>query len=156
MGVACFCADRSNPLVWSHYGNNCRGITFGFEISTATLDCTAKLPFPVSYYPAPEIFNSDQGSQFTSEAFTGVLKAHGVRISMDGKGRCMDNIFVERLWRSVKYEEVYLKDYETVDELRKSLARYFHFYNEERPHQAFGEATPIEIYQQGLRCSEAA
>lgn len=118
--------------------------------------CVSALERALRLYPAPEIFNSDQGSQFTSEAFTGVLKAHGVRISMDGKGRCMDNIFVERLWRSVKYEEVYLKDYETVDELRKSLARYFHFYNEERPHQAFGEATPIEIFQQGLRCSEAA
>ena len=71
-------------------------------------------------------------------------------ISMDGKGRCMDNIFIERLWRSVKYEEIYLKDYETVDELRKSLAKYFHFYNQERPHQSFGEATPLEVYRQGL------
>ena len=118
--------------------------------------CVSALERALRLYPAPEIFNSDQGSQFTSEAFTDVLKAHGIRISMDGKGRCMDNIFVERLWRSVKYEEVYLKDYETVDELRRSLARYFHFYNEERPHQAFGEATPIEIYRQGLPHSEAA
>jgi len=83
----------------------------------------------------PEIFNSDQGCQYTSDAFTGRLEAAGVRISMDGRGRVFDNIFVERLWRTVKYEEVYLKDYATVPEARASLARYFGFYNQERPHQ---------------------
>lgn len=119
--------------------------------------CVSALERALRLYPAPEIFNSDQGSQFSSDAFTGVLKQHDVKISMDGKGRCMDNIFVERLWRSVKYEETYLKDYETADELRKSLAKYFHFYNRERPHQTFGEATPMEVYRQGLvLCEDAA
>jgi len=94
----------------------------------------------------PEIFNSDQGSQYTSEAFTGRLKAAGIRISMDGRGRAFDNIFVERLWRTVKYEEVYLKDYTGVVEARESLARYFRFYNHERPHQALGWRTPAEAY----------
>lgn len=118
--------------------------------------CVSALERALRLYPAPEIFNSDQGSQFTSQGFTGVLKEHGIQISMDGKGRCMDNIFVERLWRSVKYEEVYLKEYETADELRQSLAKYFHFYNQERPHQSFGGATPLEVYQQGLLTGQAA
>ena len=94
----------------------------------------------------PEIFNTDQGSQFTSDAFTGVLKDVGIAISMDGRGRVFDNIFVERLWRSVKYEEVYLKDYGTVDEARQNLAGYFHFYNYERLHQSLGYLTPAEVY----------
>lgn len=118
--------------------------------------CVSALERALRLYPAPEIFNSDQGSQFTSKDFTGTLKEADVTISMDGKGRCMDNIFIERLWRSVKYEEIYLKDYETVDELRKSLAKYFHFYNQERPHQSFGEATPLEVYRQGLTLSRDA
>jgi len=102
---------------------------------------------------APEIFNTDQGCQFTSEAFTGVLKAGGIRISMDGRGRVFDNIFVERLWRSVKYEEVYLKDYLNVLEARTSLAEYFAFYNGQRPHQALDYQTPAEVYfrRQGLQ-----
>jgi putative transposase len=94
----------------------------------------------------PEIFNSDQGSQFTSIAFTGVLREAGVRISMDGRGRVYDNIFVERLWRSVKYEEVYLHDYQTPPEAVAGLGRYFAFYNHARPHQAFGGLTPAEMY----------
>ena len=118
--------------------------------------CVSTLERALRLFPAPEIFNSDQGSQFTSNGFTGVLKSVGITISMDGKGRCMDSIFIERLWRSVKYEEIYLKEYETVDELRKSLAKYFHFYNQDRPHQTFGEATPGEIYQQGLALNEIA
>ena len=81
----------------------------------------------------PEIFNSDQGSQFTSEKFTGELEARQISISMDGRGRCMDNIFIERLWRSLKYEEVYLKDYESVPDARAGIERYFRFYNQERP-----------------------
>ena len=84
----------------------------------------------------PEIFNSDQGSQFTSEKFTGELAAREIAISMDGRGRCMDNIFIERLWRSLKYEEVYLKDYESVTEARAGIERYFRFYNQERLHQS--------------------
>ncbi len=94
----------------------------------------------------PGIFNSDQGSQFTSRAFTGVLREAGIDISMDGRGRMYDNIFVERLWRSVKYEEVYLHDYQTVAEAVAGLGRYFGFYNHERPHQAFGGLTPAEMY----------
>lgn len=94
----------------------------------------------------PEIFNSDQGSQFTSNSFTGYLEAEGIRISMDGRGRVFDNIFVERLWRSVKYEEVYLKDYTTVREAVTSLGGYFRFYNEERLHQSLGYQTPARVY----------
>jgi putative transposase len=94
----------------------------------------------------PAIFNTDQGAQFTSEAFTGVLQAAGVQISMDGRGRALDNVFVERLWRSVKYEEVYLKDYETVPIARRGLDRYFGFYNHERPHQSLDYRTPAAVY----------
>jgi putative transposase len=94
----------------------------------------------------PEIFNTDQGVQFTSEAFTGVLEAQGVAISMDGRGRVFDNIFSERLWRTVKYEEVYLKDYADPGEARAGLGAYFRFYNEGRPHQALGYRTPAEVY----------
>ena len=95
----------------------------------------------------PEIFNTDQGSQFTSEAFTGVLLQHNIQVSMDGKGRCMDNVFVERLWRSLKYEEVYLKGYQKVPEARAGIGAYFRFYNQERPHQALGYRTPGEVFE---------
>jgi putative transposase len=95
----------------------------------------------------PEIFNSDQGSQFTSEAFTGLLLSRDIRISMDGRGRALDNIFVERLWRTVKYEEVYLKEYAGVPDGVASLRDYLCFYNEERPHQALGYRTPATVYQ---------
>jgi putative transposase len=94
----------------------------------------------------PEIFNSDQGVQFTSLDFTGRLEEAGIKVSMDGRGRVYDNIFVERLWRSVKYEEVYLHEYMTVPEARKRLSDYFVFYNEERPHEALGYRTPHEAY----------
>jgi len=94
----------------------------------------------------PEVFNTDQGVQFTSEAFTGVLEAQGVAISMDGRGRVFDNIFSERLWRTVKYEDVYLKDYADPGEARDGLRAYFRFYNEQRPHQALDYRTPTEVY----------
>jgi putative transposase len=94
----------------------------------------------------PEIFNTDQGVQFTSQAFTARLKEGGIRISMDGRGRALENVFVERLWRTVKYEEVYLRDYQTVWEARHGLARYFVFYNEERLHQALGYRPPAAVY----------
>jgi putative transposase len=94
----------------------------------------------------PEVFNSDQGAQFTSPTFTGRLEGAGVRISMDGRGRALDNVFVERLWRSVKYEEVYLHDYEGMREAQGGLGRYFPFYNEERPHQGLGYRTPLAVY----------
>lgn len=95
----------------------------------------------------PEIFNSDQGSQFTSNAFTGILKEREIKISMDGRGRALDNIFVERLWRSVKYEEVYLNDYKTVPQAVERIGRYFNFYNRERLHQSLDYKTPEAIYR---------
>jgi putative transposase len=95
----------------------------------------------------PEIFNTDQGSQFTSAAFTGRLEAAGARISMDGRGRALDNVFVERLWRSVKYEEVYLKDYAGFTDAVRNLGAYFRFYNRERLHQALGYRTPAAVYR---------
>jgi putative transposase len=98
----------------------------------------------------PEVFNSDQGSQFTSTAFTDVLKREGVTISMDGRGRALDNIFVERLWRNVKYEDVYLKGYANMAELTVGLAQYFVFYNAERPHQALDYQTPSHVYSTGV------
>jgi putative transposase len=94
----------------------------------------------------PDIFNTDQGAQFTSEAFTGLLEQHGVRISMDGKGRYSDNLFIERLWRTVKYEEVYLKAYDNGRDARVGIGDYFRFYNAERPHQALGYRTPAEVF----------
>jgi putative transposase len=99
----------------------------------------------------PEVFNTDQGVQFTSAAYTGRLEAAGARVSMDGKGRCLDNVFVERLWRTVKYEEVYLWRHETVPALQSGLARYFGYYNGERRHQALAERTPAEVYGKGAR-----
>jgi putative transposase len=119
-----------------------------------TLDasfCTEALEEALDRYDAPEIFNTDQGSQFTSEGFTSVLQAHGVAISMDGRGRWLDNVFIERLWRSVKYEEVYLKGYESIPEARKELAAYFDFYNKRRRHQGIGSRTPDEVYWSTLR-----
>jgi len=94
----------------------------------------------------PDIFNTDQGAQFTSEAFTGLLEQHGIKISTDGKGSYNDNLFVERLWRSVKYEEVYLKAYQDGRDAKISLGNYFRFYNTERPHQALGYRTPAEVF----------
>lgn len=114
-----------------------------------TLDtdfCIEALEEALRRFGAPDIFNTDQGSQFTSEAFTGVLEDQGIKISMDGKGRWLDNVFVERLWRSVKYEDVYLRAYETPPELRAGLARYFTFYNTRRRHSALDRRTPDAVY----------
>ena len=116
-----------------------------------TLDsqfCVDALEDAIAKYGAPEIFNTDQGSQFSSEEFTGVLKREEIQISMDGKGRWLDNVFVERLWRSVKYEEVYLKAYENVGHARQSLETYFKFYNEKRRHQSLDRQTPDSVYYQ--------
>lgn len=127
-----------------------------FVLSWA-LSVTAEVSFCVEAlekalgWGRPEIFNSDQGSQFTSRDFTGVLQQQGVRISMDGRGRALDNVFVERLWRSVKYEEVYLRDYRTVAEARQGLGAYFHFYNHQRFHQSLGYRTPAAVYLAGRR-----
>ncbi len=112
--------------------------------------CIEALEEALSRYGGPEIFNTDQGSQFTSDDFTGTLKDHGITISMDGKGRCMDNIFVERLWRSLKYEEVYLNAYTSVAEAKAGIGAWLNFYNEERQHQSLGYRTPRQIYDEGL------
>ena len=95
----------------------------------------------------PEVFNTDQGVQFTAGAWTGRLESAGVAVSMDGRGRAPDNVFVERLWRTVKYEDIYIKGYESVPELRRGLARYFAFYNGERLHQSLGYSTPAAVYR---------
>ncbi len=118
--------------------------------------CVSALERAIRLYGTPDIFNSDQGSQFTSEAFTEVLIDHDVKISMDGKGRWMDNVFIERLWRSVKYEEVYLKEYGSVKDLRENLTLYFEYYNQERTHQSLGNLTPDEVYYQQYTLKEAA
>jgi putative transposase len=96
----------------------------------------------------PEVFNTDQGVQFTAQAWTGRLESAGVTVSMDGRGRCLDNVFVERLWRTVKYEDIYLRRYEAVPELQQGLRRYFPFYNEERPHQSLEYRTPARVYRE--------
>jgi putative transposase len=115
--------------------------------ATFCVDC---LEDALRMYGTPEIFNSDQGSQFTSEAFTTVLKQQQVRISMDGRGRAFDNIFVERLWRSVKHEDIYLNGYSNMGELMVGLAAYMLFYNEERMHQSLGYGTPNQVYKTGV------
>jgi putative transposase len=119
-----------------------------WEIST-TLDagfCVSALDWALASGRRPEIFNTDQGAQFTSNEFTDRLIDNSILISMDGRGRALDNIFVERLWRTVKYEEVYLNDYSTVDIATGRLGSYFKFYNHERPHQALGYKTPAAVY----------
>ena len=114
-----------------------------------TLDssfCTEALEEAISKYGTPDIFNTDQGSQFTSDAFIGVLEGHEIDISMDGKGRWMDNVFIERLWWSVKYQDVYLKAYSSIAEARKGLAEYFEFYKRRRRHQSLARRTPDDVY----------
>ena len=150
--------------VWSTDITYCR-LPGGFMYLTAIIDwysrkvlswrlsnsmessfCVDCLEEALRKHGVPKIFNSDQGSQFTSDDFTGVLKEHEIRISMDGRGRALDNIFVERLWRSVKHEDLYLKGYGTPVELKQGLAGYFGLYNTERPHQSLGYKTPDEVY----------
>ena len=114
-----------------------------------TLDasfCAEALEEAIQKYGTPDIFNTDQGSQFTSDAFIDILEGHGIDISMDGKGRWMDNVFVERLWRSVKYEDVYLKAYNSIAEARRGLMEYFEFYNRRRRHQSLDRRTPDNVY----------
>jgi putative transposase len=124
-----------------------------------TLDvsfCTEALEEAIMKYGIPEIFNTDQGSQFTSETFTGILKTHGIRISMDGRGRWLDNVFIERLWRSVKYEDVYLKAYDSIPAVREGLITYFEFYNCKRRHQGLDRKTPDSVYWSILPKKQAA
>jgi putative transposase len=126
------------------------------SISMTTDFCVEALEEAIAKYGTPEIFNTDQGSQFTSEDFTDVLKAHDIKISMDGKGRWIDNVFVERLWKSVKYEHVYLHAYQSVAEAQQQLDRYFTFYNTRRPHTALSGMTPDTAYFGKLEIKSAA
>ena len=112
--------------------------------------CVEALEEALERYGRPEIFNSDQGSQFTSAAFTGVLQAHGVRISMDGKGQWTDNVFIERLWRSLKYECVYLNAFENFRDAQRQIRSWMDYYNDERPHSRLDDLTPSEVYA-GIR-----
>ena len=131
---------------WTRY-------VLAWELSI-TLDagfCVTVLERALEIAGSPEFFNTDQGAQFTCEAFLSVLKASGAKISMDGRGRALDNVLIERLWRAVKYEEVYLNDYRTVIEATEGLRRYFRFYNEERLHQALGYRPPAEAYRERVR-----
>jgi putative transposase len=158
------CIDRPNQ-VWSTDITYIR-LAHGFVYLVAVMDwysrkvlswrisntmevsfCVDCLEEALRNFAKPEIFNSDQGSQFTSESFTDVLIREGITISMDGRGRAFDNIFVERLWRNVKYEDVYLKGYATVGELMLGLSEYFALYNTDRPHQALQNKTPDEVYK---------
>ncbi len=124
--------------------------------SMDTTFCIEALDEAIAKYGRPEIFNTDQGSQFTSDEFTGVLKSSDIKISMDGKGRWMDNVFIERLWRSLKYEEVYLKAYDTVVEAGAGIGDWIQFYNHERTHQALGRKTPEQVYLNSRSIKELA
>ena len=123
-----------------------RVLAWRLSITMDVSFCIEALEEALSKHGKPEIFNTDQGSQFTSEAFTGRLKKEGIAISMDGKGRWCDNVFVERLWRSLKYEHVYLHAYESVGEARSKIGRYLEFYNSNRPHSSLGAQTPDQVY----------
>ncbi len=123
-----------------------RVLAWRLSIAMEAAFCVEALEEALARHGRPEIFNTDQGSQFTGEAFTGVLTGNQIAISMDGKGAWRDNVFVERLWRSVKYEEVYLRAYGTVAEARASIGRYLDFYNTRRPHSSLGRQTPDQAY----------
>jgi putative transposase len=123
-----------------------RVLSWRMSITMEAAFCVETLDDALARHGKPEIFNTDQGSQFTGSAFTGVLASNGIAISMDGKGAWRDNVFVERLWKSVKYEEVYLRSYETVGEARSSIGRYLDFYNERRPHSSLDDMTPDQAY----------
>ena len=127
-----------------------RVLAWRLSISMDTEFCIEAVEEAIARYGNPEIFNTDQGSQFTSSAFTGLLADHGIRISMDGKGCWRDNVFIERLWRSIKYEEVYLHAYESVSQARTGIGRYIEFYNTRRPHSSLGARTPDVVYFQTL------
>lgn len=119
-----------------------------WEVSVTMDDgfCVSALERALRRYGKPKIFNTDQGSQYTGNAFTGVLINHGIEISMDGKGRATDNIMIERLWRTLKYDDIYIKDYQTVEQLIQGLREFFRRYNEERPHSSLGGKTPAQAY----------
>lgn len=131
-------------------------LSWRLSITMDTAPCIEALEEALATYGKPDIFNSDQGSQFTSHDFTEVLLERKIKISMDGKGAWRDNVFVERLWRSVKYEEVYLKAYDSVREARASIGKYLGFYNQKRPHASLDDKTPDEAYFTPLPLPEAA
>jgi putative transposase len=133
-----------------------RVLAWKLSITMESSFCVEALEEALSKNKKPEIFNTDQGSQFTSEAFTGRLKKEGISISMDGKGRWRDNVFVERVWKSIKYEEVYLHAYESVQQARESIGRYLEFYNSVRPHSSLDGFTPDQVYFNRLPESLAA
>jgi putative transposase len=133
-----------------------RVLSWRVSISMEVDFCIEAVEEAIAKYGAPEIFNSDQGSQFTSAAFTGLLRDNGIQISMDGKGAWRDNVFVERLWRSVKYEEVYLKAYDSVAQARASLGRYLGWYNTKRPHSSLDTRTPDQAYFDHAPLKQAA
>ena len=133
-----------------------RVLSWRVSITMEAAFCVETLEEALAKHGKPEIFNTDQGSQFTCAAFTGALASHGIAISMDGKGAWRDNVFVERLWRSVKYEEVYLKAYDSVSEARTSIGRYLDFYNRRRPHASLDDATPDQAYFDPLPFRAAA
>jgi len=133
-----------------------RVLSWKVSITMDTHFCLDAVEEAIQRYGLPEIMNSDQGSQFTSQAFIGLMKKHDIRISMDGKGSWRDNVFVERLWRSVKYEDVYLRAYETVSAVRAGLSRYFNFYNGRRPHSSLDGQTPDQVYFNALPQTAAA
>ncbi len=128
-----------------------RVLSWRLANSLETSFCVEALLEALERFGQPEIFNTDQGAQFTDRAFTGILLERGVKVSMDGRGRCLDNVFVERLWRSLKYEEVYLNGYDTLVEARAGIGRYFAFFNDRRRHSALGYQTPASFYDALLR-----
>ena len=133
-----------------------RVLAWRVSITMDTAFCIEAVEEAIARHGTPEIFNTDQGSQFTSADFIGLLTEHKIAISMDGKGCWRDNVFIERLWKSVKYEEVYLRAYETVNHARQSLGRYFDFYNTRRPHSALDRQTPDKVYFPQLPLPKAA
>jgi putative transposase len=133
-----------------------RVLSWRLSNSLTTDFCLEAVEEAIQRYGTPEIFNTDQGSQFTSQEFVGLIQGHGIQVSMDGKGRWVDNVFVERLWKSVKYEEVYLHAYDTVSQARQGLESYFKFYNERRPHSSLDGKTPDTVYFNSLPIQQAA
>ena len=123
-----------------------RVLSWRLSITMEASFCVEALEDALARHGKPDIFNTDQGSQFTGQVFAGVLASNGITISMDGKGAWRDNVFIARLWRSVKYEEVYLHAYDSVSDARASIGRYFDFYNTRRPHSSLDEATPDQAY----------
>lgn len=130
-------------------------LSWEVSVSMEANFCVSALEHSLRLYGGPEIFNTDQGAQYTSKEFTNTLKDHDIKISMDGKGRAMDNIMIERLWRTLKYEEIYLKEYDSVGELKKALRSYFNFYNYERSHSRLDGKSPADVYFKGQELKQA-